>query len=41
MDLGPSASATMLAGMSGISVQFQNFEDDVSKESNDLTVDSG
>lgn len=40
MDLGPRASATMLAGMSGLG-QFHNFDDDVSKESNDLTVDAG
>lgn len=40
MDLGPRASATMLSGMSGLS-QFHNLDDDVSKESNDLTVDSG
>nr|KAG5692124.1 hypothetical protein BaRGS_014287 [Batillaria attramentaria] len=40
MDLGPRASATMLSGMSGLS-HFHNLDDDVSKESNDLTVDSG
>ena len=40
MDLGPRASATMLSGMSGLS-QFHNLDDDVAKETNDLTVESG
>ncbi|KAK7096435.1 high mobility group protein 20A-like [Littorina saxatilis] len=40
MDLGPRASATMLSGMSGLT-QFHNLDDDVAKETNDLTVESG
>ena len=40
MDLGPRASATMLSGMSGLS-QFHNLDDDVAKETNDLTVEPG
>ncbi|KAL8595507.1 hypothetical protein ACOMHN_000716 [Nucella lapillus] len=40
MDLGPRASASMLSGMSGLT-QFHNLDDDVAKETTDLTVDSG
>lgn len=38
MDLGANPSSAMLSNMS--SYNFENFEDDVSKESSDLTVDA-
>ena len=41
MDLGPNASITMLSSMSGLKANLENYDDDVSKESNDLTVDAG
>ncbi|XP_041356179.1 high mobility group protein 20A-like [Gigantopelta aegis] len=41
MDLGPNASIDMLSSMSGLKVNFESYDDDVSKESNDLTVDAG
>jgi hypothetical protein len=37
MDLGPGGSNSML---SGLKLGFEGFDDDVSKESTDLTVDS-
>ncbi|KAL5020148.1 hypothetical protein ScPMuIL_003040 [Solemya velum] len=40
MDLGPNASSNMLSTMSGLKLNFENFDDEVSKESNDLTVDA-
>ena len=39
MDLGPNPPPGMLSSMS--EYNFENFEDDVSKESGDLTVDAG
>ena len=39
MDLGSGNPAGMLPNMPGYN--FENFEDDVSKESGDLTVDAG
>ncbi|XP_064596050.1 high mobility group protein 20A-like [Liolophura sinensis] len=42
MDLGPNASSNMLSNMSGLKLTFpDSFDDEVSKESNDLTVDAG
>ena len=38
MDLGPNHPSGMLPTMSGYA--FENFEDEVSKESGDLTVDA-
>ncbi|KAK6184885.1 hypothetical protein SNE40_007246 [Patella caerulea] len=40
MDLGPNASSNMLSDMRGLKLNFENFDDEVSKESNDLTVDA-
>ncbi|XP_067652904.1 high mobility group protein 20A-like [Haliotis asinina] len=40
MDLGPNASSSMLSNMSGLKLNFESFDDEVSKESNDLTVDA-
>lgn len=37
MDLGPGGGNSML---SGLKLEFEGFEDDVSKESTDLTVDA-
>ena len=37
MDLGPNTSAGMLSNMPAYN--FESFDDEVSKESNDLTVD--
>ena len=39
MDLGASSGGSILSNMGGYN--FENFDDDVSKESNDLTVDAG